>query len=127
MSFDSVPDIIVKHTDTWYLADVSFHQTKILRKRTVSTGPSFSIKEDVRFYFSQCALHFFHGDNVMDSHEIKPESVDLIFLHPENQGIDDEFSHHLSFRCRLIAAARGVSELTADASMVIKWNCFVEV
>ncbi len=60
-----------------------------------------------------------HGLNIMDAHQIKAETVDMIFLSPVADGIQHIKPHHAAVAGRFTAAAAGVGKAAVRHGAVI--------
>lgn len=54
--------------------------------------------------------HLVHRPDVVHTHQIEAEPVDMILLGPIAHGIDDQPAHHSPFGSRLVPAARRVGK-----------------
>ena len=73
-------------------------------------SPALAVDHDIRIYSMETLADFIHGINVMDSHEVETESIDVIFLHPPLERLDHVLAEHLLLRSSLIAASGTVKE-----------------
>ena len=82
----------------------------------------------VHKYLSACAVgieaveiasDFVHGGDVVQTHQVKAEAVDMILVHPVFDGLDHKLAVHLLVGSRLVAATRAVGELRGGVHAVI--------
>ena len=58
----------------------------------------------------QTLAYLVHRIDVMDSHEVETEAVDMVFLHPPFERLDHVLAEHRLLRSSLISATRAVEE-----------------
>ena len=72
--------------------------------------PAFTIDANCRVYSVHRLADFVHCLDVMHSHQVKAETIDMIFLHPVEDGFYHKLTHHRALACRLIAASRTIRQ-----------------
>ena len=103
-----VAEIVAENGDALHLADMIPHGPFFRRQGRVGRKPAFAVYKDRRVDLRQFFPDAVHRFDVVYSHQVEPESVDMVLLRPEFDGFDDVMPYHFAFRSRLIAAARGV-------------------
>ncbi len=103
-----VAEIVAENGDALHLANVIPHGPFFRRQGRVGRKPSFAVYEDRRVDLRQFFPDAVHRVDIVYSHQVEPEPVDMVLLRPEFDGFDDVMPYHFAFRSRFIAAARGV-------------------
>ena len=89
--------------------------------------PTFSIDHHIRVNRVKTLADDVHCLDIVDSHQVKAESVDMIFLHPPLERLDHIFAEHFLLRSCLISAARTVEEASIFTHTVeISRHCAFE-
>ena len=73
-------------------------------------GPALSISDDAWINLVQRLTQLVHRLDIMDRHQIKPETIQMIFLGPITHRLDDVFPHHRMIAGGLISASRAVAK-----------------
>ena len=118
VTFDGVADVIGEDSHLRHCRDVLLEGAVLGGQGRVAGGPAFSVDEDVRVDFLEGGGNLVHGLRVMDGHKVEAEAVDVVFLCPVDNGVDNEIAHLLALGGRLVAAARGVA-VAAVGTMAI--------
>ena len=92
--------------------------------RVGAAVPGLAVHEDlltgaVGVEAVEVAADLVHGGDVMQTHEVEAEAVDMILLHPVAAGLDHELAEHLLVGSSLVAAAGAVGEHGAGAHAVV--------
>ena len=103
-----VAEIVAENGDALHFTDVIPYRPFFRRQGRVGRKPSFAVYEDRRVDLRQFFPDAVHRVDIVYSHQVEPEPVDMVLLRPEFDGFDDVMPYHFAFRSRFIAAARGV-------------------
>ena len=82
-SFQAVTKFIIENGNAFHLPYILFDCPLFERQRGVGSRPTFAIDENGRVDFQQFFSKAVHCFNVMYSHQVKAETVDMIFFCPE--------------------------------------------
>ena len=102
---DGVADVVAERAYAVKSVCVGLEGDGICREGRRRCGPAFAVEHDVRVDGSEAAGDLVHGIDVVDSHEVETEAVDMVFLHPPLERFDHVFAEHLTLGCGLVAAA----------------------
>ena len=72
--------------------------------------PSFSIKQSHGIDGNGSITNLIHGLDVVDTHQVKAESVDVVFSHPILDALHHIGLHHRAIRSRLVTATRTIGK-----------------
>ena len=72
--------------------------------------PTFTQHNDRRIDFIQGNTDFVHCFDVVDSHKIKAESIQMEILRPIGDAVDDVFAHHKTLRSSVVSDTSTVGE-----------------
>ena len=78
------------------------------RVGALASTPPLAIDEDGGVYLVHLITYDVHRLDVMNTHEVEAEAVDMILVNPVFHRLYHETAHHRLLACRLIAAARAV-------------------
>ena len=92
-TFDRITLIIIKESNVWQLVGIVF-LSLVIRSKTCSHIPTFSIQDDFRIDFVHSPTNHLHGFDVMNSHQIKAETVNIVFFYPVEKRINHIFTEH---------------------------------
>ena len=70
--------------------------------------PPFTEHDDGRIDCIQSDTDFIHRFDIMDSHQIKAESVHVEVLRPISDAVDDVFAHHITLRSGIVTDTRPI-------------------
>ena len=87
------------------VGNIPFHCQRICRILGSVGCPTFSINTDGRINLVHSFPDLIHGFNIMHSHQVKTETVNMIFFYPIKNGLYHKLAHHRAFTCRLITAS----------------------
>ena len=103
-----IAHLVTKHTDMRKLRRVLLHgQQAVWQLRTIGC-PAFSININRRINPVECPADFVHRFNVMDTHQVETETVDVVFPGPIADRLNHETPHHRTFASRFISTPRGI-------------------
>ena len=73
-------------------------------------------------------LHFLQRLQIVQSHQIETEAVEIVFTLPVRNRLDYEFSHHRAVGSRFVTATRTVREsaVFVESVIVIRYD-FLEI
>ena len=78
----SVTEFVTERGNSRHPVGVGFHGQAVSRISRTAGCPSFSVDVDGRVNLVQCASDGFHGRDVVDSHQVETETVDMVFVGP---------------------------------------------
>lgn len=84
-----VAEIVAENGDALHLADMIPHGPFFRRQGRVGRKPAFAVYKDRRVDLRQFFPDAVHRFDVVYSHQVEPESVDMVLLRPEFDGFDD--------------------------------------
>ena len=67
--------------------------------------PILAVYNNVRIDSVKTLADLVHCTDIMDSHKVKTETVDMVFLHPPLERLDHILAEHLLLRSGLVTAA----------------------
>ena len=105
----TIADFVAKGRHTLNLADVGLHGGSALGQLWGLCSPPFAIDEHVGVDGSGCGTDGAHGFDVVDTHKVEAETIDMVFLHPVFYTFHHILPHDGTFRGRFVAASRGIS------------------
>ena len=124
----SITHFVRESSNTRHLISIGFHCQRIFRHLWSRCRPSFTIYKYSRIY-RRCRLtDFVHCFDVMDTHQVKTEAVNVIFINPVQYRLNHVFTHHRTVAGSFIATSRTVC-IRAIRPLTIKvsWNCTFEI
>ncbi len=107
-----ITQFIRKDSDIRHTGNISFHGQRIRRILRSFSSPAFSINANGRINLVDSFPDFVHRLDVVYSHEVKAEAVNMIFINPVKDRFYHKFTHHRTFTCSLIAASRAICQRT---------------
>ena len=123
-----VPHIVAESTDAVQLTCVRLHRQFVGRVGTAAGAPSLTIYIYAWVYLVYGSTDIVHRHDVVYTHEVESETVDMVFVHPIFHALQHILPHQRLFRCRLVAAARTVGILTVSRlAIVVVWIDALEV
>ena len=117
-SAQSVTHLVAERTDAGHLQAVGFDGTQRLVKLRRLGCPALAVEENGRVNLVEHRTDSVHRLDVMDSHQVETEAVEVILLHPPAYGLEHELAHHRSLAGRLVAAAGRIAQTTILAGTV---------
>ena len=104
-AFDPITDIITESTHTIQPVNIVLRCQLCCRQCRFSSSPSFTIYHNVRIHLIQCFSDSLHGIQIMYAHQVKPETIYMIFRCPVYNRIYDILAHHGTLRGCFITTA----------------------
>ena len=127
-TFDRITLIIIKESNVWQLIGIIF-LSLIIRSKTSSHIPSFSIKDDFRIDFVHSPTDHLHSFNIMDSHQVKAESVNIEFFYPVEKRINHIFTEHFMLTgsfvtdsCSILVGTVMVHSIVIIRNRCLEWH-----
>ena len=122
IALDGVPGVVTEKAN----ARIQPVQRRLVRRaRPVfhaggAARPRLAVEQDVppAWQCVQRGTHRVHGIRVLQRHQIKPESVDMVFLRPEHHRIYNVLAHHGPLAGKVAAAAGAVGEFALGGAPV---------
>ena len=102
---DTVTHFIREHGNARHLICVCLHGQFFLRHLWRSCRPSFTIHKNSRVNLVQFRTDGIHRFNVMNTHQVETETVNMILIDPMQYRFNHVFAHHGSVAGRFIATA----------------------
>ena len=99
----------------------------ILWCETGSHVPTFSIKENARIQSIHRLPNSIHCRHIVNAHQIKAETIDLVLFYPVREGINHVLAVHFMLTCRLITDTCPILEAPIWLHpVIIIRNCILE-
>ena len=111
-SSQTVPEFITESRDTRHLVGIVLHGQLFFRQLRSTRRPSFTINVDSRINLVQSFPDCIHRFNIMNTHQIETEAVDMVFLRPIADRLYHKLTHHGPFTGCLVPASRSVGKLS---------------
>ena len=108
-SAQRVAYLVREGCDARHAVYMRLHSQLFLRIGTAACAPPLAIHHDGRIYRVQHLAYLVHGLDVVNTHQVEAEAVDVVFLHPVFHALLHEAAHHRPFRSRLVATAGAVA------------------
>ena len=108
----TVAHFIGESGNTWHLVYIGFHGKFFLIKLGSAGGPSFTINKDGWIYLVYGSTDFVHCLNIVNTHQVKSEAVNVIFVYPVEYRLHHVFTHHGTVTGSLVSAAGAVGRFT---------------
>ena len=109
-SSERIAQIVVEHGDPGQPRPGALDSPQRLVQRRAGRRPPLPVEQNRRIDPVERAPHLVHRPDVVHTHQIEAEPVDMILLGPIAHGIDDQPAHHSPFGSRLVPAARRVGK-----------------
>ena len=100
-----ITQFIREYGNSRHVGNIPFHCQRICRILGSVGCPTFSINTNGRINLVHRFPDLIHGFNIMHSHQVKTETVNMIFFYPIKNGLYHKLAHHRAFTCRLITAS----------------------
>ena len=94
---ERIAHIIAESTDALKLLGISLHRQLLGRISTAACTPSLTINIDARIDAVYHLTDSLHGFNVMNAHQVKTETVDVIFVYPIFHALQHILTHERFF------------------------------
>ena len=114
----SVTDIIAECAYLVKHICVDLQRDLIFRICWSRCSPTLTVDDHIRINGMETLADFIHCVDIMNSHKVETEAVNMIFLHPPFQRLDHIFAEHLPFRSGFISTAGTVEERSVLAHTV---------
>ena len=102
-ALDSIAQIVVKSGNAGNQGNVRLCGAHFFFKGAFPAGPSFAVHQKLRVDFIKARADCAHGINIMQSHQVKAESVNMVFLCPVCERINQKGANHRMFGSRFVA------------------------
>ena len=103
-----IANLIGESSDTGHLRDIRLHTQLFCGQRTLTCTPALAIYKYGGIDGIDSLADLVHRLNIMTSHQVEAEPVDMIFVDPVFHRLYHELPHHRLLRGGLIATARAV-------------------
>ena len=111
-ALNAVPNIIIEKSDSVRQKGCVAFQRLLIAwlNRSLACRPRFAVHQN---FFSarqaiQCRTDLIHCLRIMQSHQIEPESIHMIFLYPVANTVNHISAIHPSLTCSIVAACGAV-------------------
>ena len=91
---DTVTHFVREYGDARHLVGISLHRQFFLRHLRRTCRPSFAIHENTRVNLVQFGTDGVHGFDVVNTHQVETEAVDVVFVHPMKHRFYHVLAHH---------------------------------
>ena len=108
----SVTHFIRECSNTRHPVSIRFHSQRVFRHLGSFSRPTLTINNDTRINCRSCLTNFIHRCYIMNTHQIKAETVKVILIKPMQHGLYHIFPHHRAVTCRFITASGSISKAT---------------
>ena len=121
---EGITDIIAERAYARHLIGPLFHGEVFVRIGRRHGCPAFTVGEDGRINLVECGTDLTHGLLVMDAHEVKTETVDVVLACPVTNGLYHELAVHLMVGSGLVAATGtvGIGTILVEAVEILRYN-----
>ena len=92
-----ITHIIAEGTDTVELVGIRLHGKFLRRISTAACAPSLTIDIDARINTVHHLTDSLHGLDIMHTHQVKTETVDMIFIYPILHALQHKLAHQSLF------------------------------
>ena len=106
----TVTHLVAECTDTRHLSTIGLYRTTLFFQLRCLGCPALTVQQDGRVYFIQHSTDSVHRLDVMDSHQVKAETVQMVLLHPPAYRLQHELAHHWTLAGGLVAATGCISQ-----------------
>ena len=103
-----IANLIREGCNTWHLRNMRFHGQLLVRIGALSCTPSLTIYKYGRIDFINRLADGVHRFDVMDTHQVETETVDMIFVDPIFHRLQHKLAHHRLVGSCLVATAGAV-------------------
>ena len=107
-----IADVVTERTYARHLIGPLLHRQFFVWISRRHRGPTLTISENRRIYLIERRANLTHRLLVMDTHQVKTETIDVELACPIAHRLHHKAAHHLVIGSRLIAATRTVGERT---------------
>ena len=123
---ETVTHLVREYGDARHLVGIGLHRQLFLRHLRRTCCPTFAIHEDTRVNLVQFGTDGVHGFNVVDTHQVETEAVDVVFVHPMEHGFYHVLAHHGTVRSGFIATTRciGILAFRIEAIEIARHGLF---
>ena len=90
---ERIAHIIAESTDALELLGIRLHRQFLSRISTTARTPSLTINIDARIDAVYHLTDSLHGFNVMNTHQVETEAVDMIFVYPIFHALQHKLAH----------------------------------
>ena len=102
---ERIAHIIAESTDTLELLGIRLHRQFLGRISTAACTPSLTINIDARIDAVYHLTDSLHGFDIMNTHQVETETIDMIFVYPIFHALLHILTHERLFRSSLVATA----------------------
>ena len=127
-SAQGITDLIAEGGNARHLRDIRLHAQLVSGQTAGTSTPSLPINKYGGVYLVDSLSDQVHRLNIMATHQVKAEAIDVILVDPVFHRLDHELTHHRLLRGRLIATAGAVAWFPVSRKpIVIVWIGPLEV
>ena len=100
-----VADLVAESCDAWHPVDMGFHGELLLGIGAAACTPAFTIDIDRGVDGIHHRTDLVHRPDVVDTHQVETETVDMVLVDPVFYALQHELTHHGLVRGSFVAAA----------------------
>ena len=108
-SAQSVPNLVAEGGNARHLRDIGLRAQPTGRQGARPRAPPLAIDEDGGVYGVEHLTYLVHGLDIVHTHQVETETVDMVLLRPIANRLQHEAPHHRLLGGCLIATARAVA------------------
>ena len=114
-----IADFVGEGCDTRHFGDVCLDTQLLGRQSTLTCTPTFAIDKDGGIDGIDGLADFVHCLDIMTTHQVEAEAVDMVFVDPMLHRLNHELPHHRLVGSSLVATAGAVGIFTIHLSIII--------
>ena len=124
-TLDRIADYVVEHRNAVrfrvrvYLLDVGKRTLLTAAERRAAARPAFPVNQRFGVDLVYRFFNRFHRRYVVQAHQVKAETIYVVFLHPVGNGINHILSVHFTIGRRFVAATRAVGRRTVRIITIV--------
>ena len=119
---DGVTEAVVEEAEAAHLPGIALGSqiVAILHSR-IAGSPALAVEQDMGILGLYGADDLIDGDSIDQAGQVEAEAVDVVFLHPEVDGVHDHVPHHDPLSSQVVAAAGAVGPvaLAVETGVVV--------